>query len=451
MYRLSALAPLMLAFLLGSVDCWAQSATLEASSLVILPANTSVILHLTKSLYKKDAKAGQPVEFEAGYDVFVNGQIVIKGGTAVTGSFRGMDHTGKGPPQVLIDLGPVQTVSGEMVRLAWTGTTTATRSEGGMGALGYADDPIALPIVLPALVGAKLSEKKVLLDKDAGAGWFGWGGGAWVVAHVTENVALDAAKQKAAQEQYIASQKAGEAEFCELLAKGNQDSRNTDWARFVWLAKLTGLFGPSKADLLRSAGDLDGAIQEYQRDLASAQDLPCSDKYPGLSLGWTPQEREQLLKSNANSHLQLAELYREKRDFVHAISECRTAMQLDPENERTQIGLIDSLEDSGDLDAAIAASKEAIRVWPERPYFHYLLGRVLVKQNEPDAAVVELQWVLKAERNHDWKASCALGRAYELKGDRKAALGQYRTAFRAHGDDKECRALYERLHLELKK
>jgi tetratricopeptide (TPR) repeat protein len=452
---------------MGSVECWAQSATADTWSPVILPSKTSVILHLTKSLYRKDAKPGQPVEFEAGYDIFVTGQIVIKSGTAVTGIFRGVDHTVKGPAKVLIDLGPVQTVSGEMVRLAWTGSTTATRSEGGMGvigALGFVDNPIAIPIVLPALVGAKLfekREKKVLLNKDAGAGWLWWGEGVWVVAHVAENVPLDPAKQKAAQEQYITNRRAEQAELCKLLAQGNLDSQNRDWERFAPLAgDLKGLFGPNKADLLRSAGDLDGAIEEQQRVLVSAQDLPCSAKYAGLSSGellflaltnYLPEKREQLLKSSASdSHLELAGLYREKRDFVHAISECRTAMQLDPENERTRIGLIDSLEDSGDLDAAIAESKEAIRLWPERPYFHYLLGRLLVKKNEPDAAIVELQWVLKEERNHDWKASCAIGRAFELKGDLKAALRHYRTAFRAHGDDKECHAAYERLQLRVK-
>ncbi len=76
---------------------------------------------------------------------------------------------------------------------------------------------------------------------------------------------------------------------------------------------------------------------------------------------------------------------------------------------------------------------------------------MLVKKNDPDGAIAELQWVLQQEKNHDWKASCALGSAYELKGDLKAALGQYRTAYRVHMDDAKCRAAYERLHSQLKK
>ena len=134
-----------------------------------------------------------------------------------------------------------------------------------------------------------------------------------------------------------------------------------------------------------------------------------------------------------------------------AVSECRTAVQLSPDDERARIGLISTLTDSGDFDSALAEAREAVRMWPERPYFHYLFGRVLVKKNDPDAAIAELQWALKEEKNHLSPANCELGRAFELKGDPKAALRQYRTAVRAHGGDKECRAAYERLQLRAKK
>lgn len=199
-----AAALVMASFLAVSLECRAQSATAETSSPVILPANTSVILHLTKSLYKKDAKPGHPVEFVVGYDVVVNHQIFIHSGTAVTGSFRQVDHTGKGPAKVLIDPGPAKTVSGETVSLAWAGMTPKSDRAGMMGAVEYVDEPLALPIVVPVLVVMTLFEKKVVLDKDAGCGWFGWLGdcGVWVVARVAEDVALDPRKQKVAQEQY---------------------------------------------------------------------------------------------------------------------------------------------------------------------------------------------------------------------------------------------------------
>jgi hypothetical protein len=48
-------------------------------------------------------------------------------------------------------------------------------------------------------------------------------------------------------------------------------------------------------------------------------------------------------------------------------------------------------------------------------------------------------------------ANCELGRAFEAKGDLPAAMHQYRTAVRAHVNDAQCGASYERLQLQLKK
>ena len=439
MRKLSTLTPVMISFLLGSVECMAQSATAETSSPVILPANTPVILRLKESLYKRDAKPGQPVEFEVGYDVVVSGQILIRSGTAVKGSVRRFDHAGGGPAKVLVDLGPAQTVSGEMARLASTGTPV-TGNPGIGDAVGFVDEPMALPIVLPVFVAMKLFEKKVLLDKGAGCGWFAGLGtcGVWVVAHVAEDVALDPARQQAAQAEYLEKQKAAEvqleAQLREFLKQVPEEKQNAAEAQLREFLKQvpessigTGLFSAShKAQLLHQAGDLDAAMEEYQRDLA-----------------WN--------RNSAELHLQIAGLFREKGDLARAVSECRTAVQLSPDNERARIALISALTDSGDLGSALTEATEGVRMWPQRPYFHYLFGRVLVQKNDPDAAIAELQWALKKEKNRFSPASCELGRAFELKGDPKAALRQYHTAIQARGGDKECRAAYERLQLQAKK
>jgi len=92
-----------------------------------------------------------------------------------------------------------------------------------------------------------------------------------------------------------------------------------------------------------------------------------------------------------------------------------------------------------------------IRIWPEKPYFHYLLGSMLVRKNDVDDAIVELQRALNMAKNHLSPANCELGRAFEQKGNLEAAFRQYRTAFRAHVNDEQCRAGYERLRVQLKK
>ena len=104
--------------------------------------------------------------------------------------------------------------------------------------------------------------------------------------------------------------------------------------------------------------DLDGAIKECQQALTLEPD---SSYLPYL-------------------HLQIARLFLEKGDFVHAIPEYRTAVQLHPKDESFRIGLVNALEDSGDPDSALAEIKEAIRIWPDDSYFHYLLAGCLSRK-----------------------------------------------------------------------
>ena len=397
--RLPAFVPIMISFLLGSVECRPQSATAETSSPPILLANTPVQLRLKKNLYKTDAKPGWPVEFEVAFDVIVDEQVVIPSGAAVNGSVRQVDQTGRGPAQLLIDLESTQTITGEIVRLTGPGTTKDDASLGGKPRLKDVPGIVAwgpqiipvLPVVVPVLAVMELFPgKKVLLHKDASA-----------VAHVAANVALDAAKLKA-----------GQAQFRESL-------RGRKMASCIFYGAKSSAQGR----------DLDGAIKDCQQALTLEPD---SSYLPYL-------------------HLQIARLFLEKGDFVHAIPEYRTAVQLHPKDESLRIGLVSALEDSGDPDAALAEIREAIRICPDDSYFHYLLGRLLIKKNEPDAAIIELQWALRKKGNHFSQANCALGRALELKGDLQAALREYRTAYRAHLDDEQCRAAYERLQLQLKK
>jgi Flp pilus assembly protein TadD len=413
MRRLPLFVPIMISFLLGSVDCRAQSVTSETFSPWTLTANTPVILRLKENLYKDDARPGLPLELEVVEDVVANGQVAIQSGAAVRGSIREINKAAKGPAELLIDLGSVQTVTGEIVRLTGPGTTKDDGSMEGkprlkdVGGLVAFDPEIlpALPVIVPVLAVMELFPgKKVLLHKDAS-----------VVAHVAENVTLDPAKLKSEQDQIPSSEVLrGGLVLLRLLLMPDPRA-NAAIRSLVFTGKR-----------LRKAGDLDGAIEEYQEALALGAD------------SW-------------DIHFSLAQLFEEKRDSVHALPEYQRAMQLRPDSEYGRKRFANLLVESGDGDAALAEVQEGMRIWPDDIYFHFLLGRLLVKKNDLDGAIAELQWVLKQEKNHDWRASCALGSAYELKGDRKAALGRYRTAYRVHMDDKECRAAYERLHAQLKK
>src|SRR5262249_5486359 len=99
----------------------------------------------------------------------------------------------------------------------------------------------------------------------------------------------------------------------------------------------------------------------------------------------------------------------------------------------------------------ISESKEAIRTLPNNTYFHYLLGRALVGENDLDTGISELQLALKQTKNHLSPANCELGRAFEQKNDLEDAFRQYRAAFKARVNDETCRDAYQRLKRQLKK
>jgi hypothetical protein len=297
-----------------------------------------------KTLSKHDTKPGEPLELVVVSNVVVNGQVLIADGTAVSGTFEGVNQSGKGPSKVLFDLGALKTTTGETVRL--TGPRTRNSQPGVGDTVDWAGQAGALaPLVIPAFVIADaFHHKNVLLEE-----------GACVVAQVAEDVTLDPIK-----------------------------------------------------------------VRELPREQygASSRDRAVSMTHCGPPL--------------------------------HTISEYRANVERDPNDVDARIGLIEALDDSGDVDAAFAEVKEAMPVWPDDPYLRYLKGRLLVEKNDPDAAIGELQWALKKENNRLSPANCALGRAFELKGDLKSALDQYRTAFRAHVHNEQCRAAYQRLHLQLK-
>jgi hypothetical protein len=388
--RLPAFAPIVILLLSGSLESRAQQSALpETPSPPILPADTAVPLRLTANLYKNDAKPGFPVAFEVLQDITVDRRVVIPMGSIVQGTVQQVEPSGKGPATVLIALAPTQTVFGETVHLAAPKVTT---DDPGLRRPGLRDvGTLAGTEAAPAL--------PVIVPVLAVMALFP---GKKVLLHkdlqevvrVAESVALDPAK----------------------FAQQEQISDSTECLHY-----LHSLF--STSDSLRKTAQSEDAV------------AACQHSFPQASL--------------ADLHFRAAELSRKKGDFVHALPEYRTAVQLDPNIKDVRIGFIEALEESGDFDAAMAEGREALRLWPDETYFRYLLGRELLKKNDPDAAIPELQSALQSTKNRMAPANCSMGRALELKGDLPAAFTQYRIAYRAHLRDADCLASYQRLKLQL--
>jgi hypothetical protein len=269
--RLPVFVPIMISFLLGSVECRPQSATAETSSPPILLANTPVQLRLKKNLYKTDAKPGWPVEFEVDFDVLVDEEVVIPSGAVVNGSVRQVDQTGRGAARLFVDLESTQTITGEMVRLTGPGATKDDARIGGKprlkdvpGIVAWGPEIIpVLPVVVPVLTLMELFPgKKVLLHKDALA-----------VAQVAENIPLDAAKLKAGQAQFRESLLGRKMASClSYGAKWSAQGRDLDGVIKDCRQALT--LEPDSSYLpylhcalgraLELKGDLQAALREYE-------------------------------------------------------------------------------------------------------------------------------------------------------------------------------------------
>ena len=95
-----------------------------------------------------------------------------------------------------------------------------------------------------------------------------------------------------------------------------------------------------------------------------------------------------------------------------------------------------TLDNEGDLDAAIHEYLEALRISPGLIRAHNNLGLALAKKGYLDEAIKEFQEELRINPNATF-AHVNLGNALAIKGNLDAAIHQYQEALRINPDDKD--------------
>ncbi|MFL6536778.1 MAG: tetratricopeptide repeat protein [Chthoniobacterales bacterium] len=116
------------------------------------------------------------------------------------------------------------------------------------------------------------------------------------------------------------------------------------------------------ASIFRDTGDLDAAVDEYHKGLAT----------------WP---------TYADAHFNLASVYLQKGDASSAIIEYRTAIKLQPNDPETHNNLGNVLRDSGSLHEAIAEYETALRLQPQFAAAHENLARALLRSGETGKAI----------------------------------------------------------------
>jgi serine/threonine protein kinase/Flp pilus assembly protein TadD len=133
------------------------------------------------------------------------------------------------------------------------------------------------------------------------------------------------------------------------------------------------------------------------------------------------------------AHNNLGNALRHKGQLDAAIAEHRTALRLQPNDASFHNNLGVALRDKGKLDAAIAEYREALRLNKDYPAAHNNLGAALFDKGQVDEAIAECREAIRLNKDYP-AAHINLGNALRHKGKLEEAIAEYREAIRLNKD-----------------
>jgi predicted Zn-dependent protease len=218
------------------------------------------------------------------------------------------------------------------------------------------------------------------------------------------------------------------------LARIYRDTGHPDWAA-VEEERERGL---GKPDCVRPSLECAFAGGRYADVLggAAAAKTPEMDYWRIRAYGeLATQAFDKLaaLPPSVHSHEWAAEVHRGARHYAESAAEWRKALALAPGDPRLLTELATTLRMSRDLAGAQRAVEQALKVDPDSPPANFLLGDVLLAQDQPQRAIPFLEKSVRREPEEP-VAHGALGRAYALVGRPADAITHLEQAIPADGD-----------------
>lgn len=201
-------------------------------------------------------------------------------------------------------------------------------------------------------------------------------------------------------------------------------------------------------------GELSKAIQEFRQALNLDPDSLESRNNLGMALGLSGdldgaiQQFQEVLKRDAAScpaHANLALAFERKAaSSDEAVQEFRKAVECDPDNPQIRYRLGEALKRRGDLEGAITAYQDAIRLDSNFAGAYYGLGTALTKEGRAAEANAAFS------RFHNERKKSAQGNGAEAlvyqgvslvkQGDLEGATGKFQAALEK--DPNSCQAQY---------
>jgi len=148
---------------------------------------------------------------------------------------------------------------------------------------------------------------------------------------------------------------------------------------------------------LQEAGDLDEAIEHYQRAI-------------------------EILPVYAEAHLNLGEALQARGKVQSAIEHYQLGLDLKPENAEAHNNFASLLASQGRSGEAIVHLRRAVELAPETAVFHHNLGRVLVAEGRLKEATAHFERAVRLDPRSP-EAHHSLGNALRAQGDRRSAIG----------------------------
>lgn len=168
-----------------------------------------------------------------------------------------------------------------------------------------------------------------------------------------------------------------------------------------------------------------------------------ADIVPGLywraksseELGQAALRQAGLLAPNSpHIHFLLGELYRQRYQEDQAEAEYLMVIELQPNDVAAHLGLADAYRMSADFTKARAELERVLALDPGQPEANYLMGEILVNQDQYAEAMPYLKSVLKGDSLRVLEVHALVGRVYAAQGRTMDAISEFQQARGADRD-----------------
>ncbi len=226
-----------------------------------------------------------------------------------------------------------------------------------------------------------------------------------------------------------------------LLAKGDLDGAVSEIREAIRLHPSHVFAHVSLGNVLLAKGDREGSAAAYSEavrldpsNVALRLFLPTARKLsggrPGLGLELRAQrEAVRLTPNDASAHIGLGIALQDSGDLDRAIASFHKALELQPDNAFAHNNLGQALQEKGDFDGTIAEFRETVRLQPRNASNYYSLGKALEDAADLDGAIAAFGTAVGLQPDNAI-AHYNLGEVLREKGDLDRAVASYRTAVR---------------------